>query len=100
MSQHHQAAKWASHSKGHRQRIRQAGRVQPCVQRVHVPGCPRMLDLDMVPWDVAHLTDLADGQGAGPVGPAFRRCNRSDGGTRGARTVAAARRDRARMRAW
>lgn len=100
MSRHHDAARWASETKGHRARIRAMGRVQFCTQTTHVADCPGMLDLDLVPWDVAHLTDLADGQTGGPVGPAYRRCNRSAGGRRGGDTVAAARRDRARMRAW
>lgn len=101
MSQHHQAAGWyGSRVRSTRARIRAAGQVQYCAQSTHVPDCPRLLDLDAVPWDAAHTRDLADGGPADMVGPAYRRCNRSAGGTRGARTTHAQHRDAQRMRAW
>lgn len=100
MSRHHDAAKWASHTKGHRARIRAMGRTQLCIQPAHATGCPRMLDLDLDQWDVAHLVDLALGGPATQVGPAWRKCNRSAGGQVGAHVRTAQRRDAGRMRAW
>lgn len=100
MSQHHDAARWASHTKGHRARIRARGRVQPCTQRQHAPGCPGMLDLDVDPWDAGHLVDLAHGGQADQVGPTWRKCNRAAGGIQGARVRNAQLRDTQRMRAW
>jgi hypothetical protein len=100
MSQHHQQARWANVTKGHRARIRGQGRVQFCTQPVHAQGCPGLLDLDVDAWDVAHLVDLAHGGGAGQVGPAWRKCNRAAGGANGARVRHASHRDGQRMRAW
>ena len=100
MSQHHQQARWASVSKGHRASIRAMGRAQLCIQPHHVADCPRMLDLDVDLWDVAHQVDLALGGNRGAVGPAFRRCNRSAGGAMGAAVTQHQRHARVRVRAW
>jgi hypothetical protein len=97
MSQHHTAAKWASETKGHRARIRAAGRVQPCSELRHAAGCPGLLDLDIDSWDVGHLDGVARG---GPVAPSWRTCNRANGGRQGAGIRHAVHREATRMRAW
>lgn len=54
------------------------------------------------PWDVAHIIDDVHGGGVerSNLGPAHRRCNRSDGGKIGAARANAARKQRKGIRSW
>ena len=75
MSKHHRAVKWTGKTATHRARLRMTLPAQ-CIH------CGGLVD-DSMPWDVAHVVDLALGGRADHVGVAHRHCNRSDGGRRG-----------------
>lgn len=82
MSQHHRKVKWSTLSRKYRAAIAPT-LPQPCIQpRCLLGGIVRPED----EWDVGHVHDLGMGgeTGRNDVGPAHVKCNRSDGGRRGA----------------
>jgi len=82
---HHRSAAW----------VKVRNRVRPILQaRINAGGLPCVNRCVMggavfagQVWDVAHIVDVAKGGTDQPsnLGAAHRRCNRSDGGTEGAR---------------
>ena len=89
MSQHHRRAGWAKHAKAARATIK----AQLPMACVHC-GYPVYGD---APWDVGHLIDLAKGGSITDYGASHRSCNRSAGGTEGARKTNQAKRN---TRTW
>jgi hypothetical protein len=81
MSQHHRKVKWSTLSRKYRAQIAPLLPL-PCVNRC-VMGGTVYPDQQ---WDVAHVNDLAEGgeTGRNDVGPAHVKCNRGDGGRKGA----------------
>ena len=97
MSSHHRTSAWTIFSNLARKRI-QAALPLPCVERCKRGGMVEVGDK----WDVSHIVAVADGgeDTMDNVGPAHTQCNRSAGGTTGARVSNAKRKVSRRLLPW
>lgn len=96
MSQHHKYKRFSTFSKRYRPSIA-ASLPAPCVN-----NCGRLVMPDQA-WDVGHIIPAEDPRSTNErhnFGPAHRKCNRSDGGRRGAAITNAARRPEQKRREW
>ncbi len=97
MSANHRRTGWATVSARYRKSIA-ATLPAPCVNVCVLGGVVHPDEL----WDVGHIVDAAAGgtNERSNLGPAHRRCNRSDGGKIGAAMTNAARKSSKKFRPW